>query len=262
MSHQYELYKQIREVLASECLNDDHDVRELESGDIIVTVNQAIQAVTDGGHRILNVIQQFRCKNSGIVFRCILEMKAPAHTYKRVVNLITVINRYGSFSCFEFDYRDGEIASRSFLQCMDYIPSPQALHVMIHDTNYWFVQFGDQLIKAMDVDVNTLETRDPSEALNMLDEALKGNAEAQGLLIEVLKRDPDSSYYYRLREEADRGNGLAQALLSRLTAVYDSNESCSSTMPSVATDSERRRSHIRQRLDAFLNMFIYREEDG
>lgn len=213
MSHQYELYEQVKAMLASKYFNDSPDARELESGDILVSSD--IQIATNDDNRLLKVTLQFRCKNSGIVSRTILKINAPSHAYKRVVDLITQINGSKTFSCFEFDYRDGEIAARNFLQCIDYIPSIATLYTMIGDTTSKFMEYGDQLIEAIGLDADTLEKHDTSGALDVLDEALKGNEDSQSLLIDLIKRDPDSSYHRRLKEAANSGNGLAQALLNK-----------------------------------------------
>lgn len=237
MSHQYELYEQVKAMLASKYFSDSPDARELESGDILVSSD--IQIVTNDDKRLLKATLQFRCKNSGIISRTILKMNAPSHAYKRVVDLITQINGDKKFSCFEFDYRDGEIAARNFLQCIDYVPSIATLHTMIGDINSKFMKYGDQLIGAMGVDANTLEIHDASKAKDLFKEALNGDAELQQLLLGLIKRDPDSSNYHKLKEAADSGNKIAQALLSQLAATAASNVDVSKVaMPDVISREE------------------------
>ena len=132
MSHQYDLYKQAKKVLSEKYFNNSPEVNELETGDIVASINFKI--VTNIENKVLEATLQFRCKKSGIVSRTILKLKAPPHTYAPVVDLITQINSNKPISCFEFDYSDGEIAARNFLQCIDYVPSITTIHTMIGDT--------------------------------------------------------------------------------------------------------------------------------
>lgn len=238
MSHQYELYEQVKAMLAAKYFNDSPDARELESGDILVSSD--IQIATNDENRLLKVTLQFRCKNSGIVSRTILKMNAPSHAFKRVVDLITQINGSKTFSCFEFDYRDGEIAARNFLQCSDYVPSTATLYTMIGDTTSKFMEYGDRLIEVIGVDANTLEIHDASKAKDVFAEALHGDVESQQLLLGLIKRDPDSSNYHKLKDAADSGNKVAQSLLSQLAATADaSNVDVSKVaMPDVISREE------------------------
>ena len=213
MSHQYELSERVKAMFASKYFNNSPDARELESGDILVSFD--IQLVTNDDNRLLNVTLQSRCKNNGIVSRTILKINAPSHAFKRVVDLITQINGSKTFSCFEFDYRDGEIAVRNFLQCSDYIPSTATLYTMMGNATSKLMEYGDRLIEAIGVDANTLETCDMSGSLDVLDEVLNGNEKYQSLLIDLIKRDPDSFYHHRLKEAANDGNVLAQMLLKK-----------------------------------------------
>ncbi len=73
----------------------------------------------------------------------------------------------------------------------------------------------------MSVDVNTLEKYDESKALDVLDEALRGDIEAQKLLVHLIKNDPNSFYYPRLKDAASSGSELAQALLHQLSDTSD-----------------------------------------
>lgn len=216
MSHQYDLHKQVKAMLSVNYFNNSPDVRELESGDIIVNAN--LKTVTNDKNQVLEVTMQFRCKNSGIVSRTVLKLNTPPNAYKRVVDWITRINSGKSISCFEFDYRDGEIAARNFLQCIDYVPSIETIYTMISDTMSKFMEYGDQLIEIIGMDDDTLEVFDASKALDVLDEALKGKEEAQGLLLDIISKDPDSDYYRRLTDSANNGNELARALLCQLAA--------------------------------------------
>lgn len=211
MSHQYDLCEQVKNVLSTKYFTHSPEVKELASGDILVSSD--IGLVTDVGERSLSASMQIRCKEFGIVSRTVLKFNAPRHAYKRVVDLITQINGNKTLSCFEFDYRDGEIAARNFLRCGDYVPSSETIYTMIYDANMMFIEYGDRLIEAMDLNEDGLEKISPSEALDVLDEALKGNLEAQTILVDIIARDAESNYYQRLKEQATSGNELAKVLL-------------------------------------------------
>lgn len=213
MSHQHDLLERVKAMFSTKFFNNSPQVRELESGDFIV--NSDITIVTNDENRELEVTMMLFCDESGILSRTILKLKAPSHAYKRVVRLITQINSRKPISCFEFDYRDGEIAAQNFLQCTDYVPSIETIYNMIYNANSKFMEYGDRLIEAMGMDTNTLEVCDHSKAKDVLDEALKGHEDAQQLLLAIIKRDPESNYYHRLKEAANDGNELAQKLLAK-----------------------------------------------
>ena len=222
MSHQNELYEQVKTMLSTKYFTNSPDVRELESGDILVTTS--VNIVTDAHNRRMELAAQLHCKDRGIVTRAVLKMKAPAHAYQRVVELITQINQRKPFSCFEFDYRDGEIAARNFLRCNDYVPSVSLVYSLLGDATSNFMDYGEQLLEAMGVDENTLPIVDESNALDVLDEALKGDETAQTLLVQIINRDPSSFYYPRLKEAAEKGNNLARALLRQCGGSQSSFE--------------------------------------
>lgn len=238
MSHQYELYEQVKAMLASKYFNDSPDAKKLESGDIFVSSD--IQIATNDNNRLLKVTLQFQCKDIGIVSRTILKINAPSHAYKRIVDLITQINSNKTFSCFEFDYRDGEIAARNFLQCIDYVPSIATLYTMIGDTTSKFMEYGDRLIEMIGVDANTLEIHDAAKAKDVFMEALNGDVESQQLLLDLINRDPDSSNYHKLKDAADSGNMTAQSLLSQLvaTAAASNVDVSKVVMPDVISREE------------------------
>lgn len=156
MSHSYALHEQVKAMLATKYFMASPEVQELESGTILVSFD--MQIGTNICDQMLKVILQFRCLNSGIVSRTILKTKVPSRAYQQVVNIITQINSTQSFSCLEFDYRDGEIGARNFLQCMDYVPSIETIYTMICDANSVFMEHGDRLIEAMGINSTAEES--------------------------------------------------------------------------------------------------------
>lgn len=218
MSHQYDLHEQVKKVLSAKYFINSPDVNELESGDIIVRTNYKI--VTNTANKVLEVTFQFRCQKNGIISKTILKMKAPSHLHQRVVDLITHINANTQISCFEFDYRDGEIASRNFLRCVDYIPSIATIHTMIGNTTSMFMKHGDQLIELIDVDNDALETFiDPDSSYNRIQKDVANSSllaarpfksgsqyDFDAALIAAKNGDSDAQYYVGIRYHTGKDN--------------------------------------------------------